>query len=320
VSLSVVIVTYRSDRCIEAALASVRSQLPGEEIVVVDNASDDETRAIVRSFGGVRLIAHEENVGFGRACNTGARHATGTRVLFVNPDVRIVSADPAELSGSGPNGFGLLGGYLAADPGSVPEDSLRGERHWLHDYVGQTLGLLRPREWHRSLGSGGANRPWIPGALLLVDKEEFLDLGGFDPRFFLYYEDKELSSRYRKANLPIRTSPTLVATHAVTGSSRGDDLRIDLLGWRFLAWIEYLHISEGPRSAGRAAMLTRATLRILSTVVGGLARAGLGSRAQRKDRQIKALLAFVHGRQADVEPGSLGTFCPDAVAHLRGQP
>ena len=144
-SLSVVIVTYRSDRCIEGALASVRSQLPEAEIVVVDNASDDETRTVVRDFGGVRLVEQEENVGFGRACNTGARHASGTRVLFVNPDVRIVSAEPAELARSGPNGFGLLGGYLAEDPGSVPEDSLRGERHWLHEYVGQTFGLLRPR-------------------------------------------------------------------------------------------------------------------------------------------------------------------------------
>ena len=145
-SLSVVIVTYRSDRCIEGALASVRSQLPRRR-----SSSSTMLRTTRRgqssaTFGGVRLVEQEENVGFGRACNTGARHATGTRVLFVNPDVRIVSAEPAELARSGPNGFGLLGGYLAEDPGSVPEDSLRGERHWLHEYVGQTFGLLRPRE------------------------------------------------------------------------------------------------------------------------------------------------------------------------------
>lgn len=314
------IVTYRSDRCIEAALASVRSQLSTAEIVVVDNASDDDTGAVVRSFGGVRLVEQEQNVGFGRACNAGARHATGTRVLFVNPDVRIVSADQAELSRPSPNGFGLVGGYVATDPASTPEDSLRGERHWLHDYVSQTFGLLRPKEWHRSLSSGRINRPWVPGALLLVDKEEFLSLGGFDPRFFLYYEDKELSARYRRANLPVRTTPTLVGIHAVSASSRGDDLRIDLLGWRFLAWIEYLHISNGPRTARRAVILTRATLRILSTVLGGMARAGLGSRAKRKDRQVKALLRFVDGRRADVESGWLGTFCPDATAHLRGKP
>ncbi len=312
------IVTYRSDRCIEGALASVRAQLPEAEIVAVDNASDDDTRAIVRSFGGVRLVEQEENVGFGRACNAGARHASGTRVLFVNPDVRIVSADPAELDRSTPTGFGLLGGYLGADRDSVLEDSLRGERHWLQEYVGQTFGLLRPREWGPGRSSGAARRSWIPGALLLVDKEEFLGLGGFDPRFFLYYEDKELSARYRKANLPIRTSPSLVATHAVSGSSHGDDLRIDLLGWRFLAWIQYLHISHGPRTARRAAMLTRTTWRFLGALLGGLARTGLGSRAERKDRQIKALLTFVDDCQADMESGSLGTFCPDAAAHLRG--
>jgi GT2 family glycosyltransferase len=164
------------------------------------------------------------------------------------------------------------------------------------------------------------NRPWIPGALVVVDKEEFLGLGGFDPRFFLYYEDRELSARYRNANLPIRTSRTLVATHAVSGSSRGDDLRIDLLGWRFLAWIEYLHISSGPRTARRAAMVSRATLRILSTLVGGLARARSSSRARRKDRQIKALLTFIDGHRAGVETCTPGAFCPDAAAHLRGHP
>jgi GT2 family glycosyltransferase len=231
-----------------------------------------------------------------------------------------VSAGLGELSGSGPNGFGLLGGYLAADPGSVPEDSLRAERHWLHDYMGQTFGLLRLKEWRHTRSSGMVNRPWIPGALLVVDKEEFMGLGGFDPRFFLYYEDRELSARYRDANLPIRTSRTLVATHAVSGSSRGDDLRIDLLGWRFLAWIEYLHISSGPRTARRAATVTRATLRILSTVVGGLARAHPGSRARRKDRQIKALLTFIDGHRAGVDACTPGAFCPDAAAHLRGHP
>jgi GT2 family glycosyltransferase len=319
-SLSVVIVTYRSDRCIEAALTSVRSQLSAAEIIVVDNASDDGTRAIVRSFGGVRLVEHEGNVGFGRACNAGARQAAGTRVLFVNPDVRIVSADQAELSRPCPNGFGLVGGYLAADPASTPENSLRGERHWLHDYVSQTFGLLRPKEWRPSRGSSRVNRPWIPGALLVVDKGEFLGLGGFDPRFFLYYEDKELSARYRKAKLPVRTSPTLVGTHAVSGSSRGDDLRIDLLGWRLLAWIEYLHISEGPRAARRAAMLTRATWRLLSTVLGVLARAGLGARTKRKDQQVKALLAFVDDSRVGMDSGSLGAFCPEAATHLRGNP
>jgi hypothetical protein len=106
----------------------------------------------------------------------------------------------------------------------------------------------------------------------------------------------------------------------VSGSSRGDDLRIDLLGWRFLAWIEYLHISEGPRTARRAAKLTRATLGALSTVLGGMARARLGSRTRRKHQQINALLTFIDGRPSDVGSGSLGAFCPDAAVHLRGNP
>ena len=159
----------------------------------------------------------------------------GTRVLFVNPDVRIVSADPAELARASPNGFGLLGGYLAEDPGSVPEDSLRGERHWLHDYVGQTFGLLRPREWRPGRVRARRTVPGSQARSCWSTRRSFSAWAASTPGSSCYYEDQELSARYRKANLPIRTSPTLVATHAVSGSSRGDDLRIDLLGWRFLA-------------------------------------------------------------------------------------
>lgn len=320
-SLSVVIVTYRSDRCIEGALSSVRSRLPEAEILVVDNASDDETRAIVHAFGGVRLVEQEENVGFGRACNAGIRHAGGTRVLFVNPDVRILSADPEELSLPGPDGFGLLGGYVAADADSVPEDGLQGERHWLHDYLSQTFGLLRPREWRGSRSSGGGDRCWLPGALLLVDKEEFLGLGGFDPRFFLYYEDKELALRYRRGGLPIRSTRTLVASHAGTASSHGDDLRIDLLGWRFLAWIQYLHISEGPRIARRAAALSRWTLGLLEALLTVLARLRVGGpRVRRKAVQVGALRAFLDAAPPGGEASARNGFCADAVAHLRRSP
>ena len=201
-SLSVVIVTYRSDRCIEGALASVRSQLPEAEIVVVDNASDDETRAVVRYFGGVRLVEQEQNVGFGRACNTGARHATGTRVLFVNPDVRIVSAEPAELARLWSERLRPVG-WL---PGGGSSLDSRGQPSRRAPLAARVRGPdVRPAAAPRNGAPAGARAqrtaPGFPGALLLVDKEEFLGLGGFDPRFFLYYEDKELSARYRKSQL-----------------------------------------------------------------------------------------------------------------------
>src|SRR5215204_6601702 len=93
-SISAVVVTYNSAACVGGCIASVQGLLPSAEIVVVDNASDDQTTDVVRSSAPrARLIESGENVGFGRACNIGAEAANGSHVLFLNPDVLVLGAD-----------------------------------------------------------------------------------------------------------------------------------------------------------------------------------------------------------------------------------
>src|SRR5829696_1255573 len=86
--ISAVVVTHDSGACVAACLASLRDALPRAEIVVVDNRSRDETLRVVRATAPqARVIANTDNLGFGRACNTGAAAARGSHVLFLNPDV-----------------------------------------------------------------------------------------------------------------------------------------------------------------------------------------------------------------------------------------
>src|SRR5947209_12980267 len=97
VDLSVVIVTYQSAGCIAGCLASVGDHLPGCEAIVVDNASTDGSPDVATRFRGVHAIRLTDNIGFGRACNLGATAATRSHILFLNPDVTLVSAHTAEL-------------------------------------------------------------------------------------------------------------------------------------------------------------------------------------------------------------------------------
>ncbi len=95
--ISVVIVTYNSEACVGACIDSLAASLPDAEILVVDNASTDASRAAAARHGAT-VVELPENVGFGRACNVGARRATREHVLFLNPDVTIRAVDAGELA------------------------------------------------------------------------------------------------------------------------------------------------------------------------------------------------------------------------------
>src|SRR4029077_21272933 len=81
----------------------------------------------------------------------------------------------------------------------------RTQRPWRVELLSHVLGPLRPRELPALPRPVVRRDHWWPaGALVCVERQEFLRLGGFDPRFFLYYEDMDLARRYRSAGLPIR--------------------------------------------------------------------------------------------------------------------
>ena len=144
--------------------------------------------------------------------------------------------------------------------------------------------------------------------MLLAARDEFLGLGGFDPRFFLYYEDRDLSHRYRNAGLPIATTDALRGTHLGTGSSADDGLRVTPMAWSLLGWIQYVAIHDGDRQARRAARTAVSTLRGLELLLRAPATLGW-DRAGRKRGQLRELLMTLHER-AHAGPAE---FCPDAV-------
>lgn len=304
--ISAVVVTYDSAACVGRCIASVRTALPNAELIVVDNGSQDETTRAARAAApNVRLIESGENVGFGRACNVGAEAARGSHVLFLNPDVVVTAIHRDELNQVlAKRPFGLVAPALEGEG-----DRRRAENSWAGEYVAHTLETFRPREWRRpARHQRTMSAAWVSGAMLLVSRKEFLELGGFDPRFFLYYEDRDLSRRYRNANLPVRTTEAVLGRHAAGTSSASDGLRAGPMAWSLLGWIQYICIHDDERTAWRAARTTLTTLRILRLAVHALA-ALRWPRARRKARQLDELLRLLaeHGRGADTR------FCPDAL-------
>jgi N-acetylglucosaminyl-diphospho-decaprenol L-rhamnosyltransferase len=296
--ISAVVVTYESASCVGTCLDSLRKHLPDAEIVVVDNASNDGSAEVARARGA-RVIELPRNVGFGQGCNSGVAAATGEHVIFVNPDVTLISVaqDALEpLLVTRP--FGLVPGKLVDDNGVLRRERRLREPSQLSDLIRHTVGMLRPRGLRLPLRPSRESADgWASAALLLVARDEFERLGGFDPRFFLYYEDRDLCARYRAERLPLRVTDAVVGVHQGGRSSEGDPLRIEPLGWAFLSWLEYVSIHRGERAAHVRAAAAWRMLQMMETVLSaGASLAPRADRLGRKRRQIEALMDFLHER------------------------
>jgi GT2 family glycosyltransferase len=294
--LTVVIVTYNSSECLARCLRSVADHLPGAQVLVVDNGSADASVAIARGFAPqVEIIEVGANVGFGRACNLGAQRAAGTQLLFLNPDVKIVSARPESLAALAQTvPYGLVVPLLAGDPGVQPAHQLYRLRHWLALEFRQLWAPLLPREWQRPRRVvEDPARAWAQAAMLLARRDEFLELGGFDERYFLYSEDLDLCRRYRTRGLEFRTTAALAGIHVGGASSSAVAGSPGVpAGWALLGLLEYVARWYGEVSAIRAARIMLATFRLQIGSLSLAAAAG-STRAQRKLPEIKSVDRFL---------------------------
>lgn len=215
-ALSIILVNYNDRRHLEACLSSVLKTashlLP--EIIVVDNASTDGSRAwLAGAFPSVRMIANPENVGFSRANNLGARESRGDFLLFLNTDTVV------------PEGAldGLLT-KLASDPSicAVGPALLHGGRAFQVSF-GRRVSFAA-QFWQKlvlnpyfkvRMKRGGKDRSvgWLSAACLLCRRTAFEQIGGFDENFFIYFEDIDLCYRLRKAGWRLVHVPAVHVFH-----------------------------------------------------------------------------------------------------------
>lgn len=191
-AVSVIVVTYNSAHCVGHALAAAP---PAAELIVVDNASSDDTIEQARKFP-CRLIANDRNRGFGAACNQGAQIAAAEFLLFLNPDAVLA-----------PNAVELLLGAAANRPDAVAF----GPRHELAE--GQVA-----KGAERKSPPGNHEVLFLSGAALLCRKSAFAKVGGFDERFFLYFEDQDLCLRLAKLGPLIEVGEAVVYHHPGRGA------------------------------------------------------------------------------------------------------
>ncbi|MGD0021059.1 MAG: glycosyltransferase family 2 protein [Smithellaceae bacterium] len=191
--VSIIIVSYNTARLIADCLASLEASRGAEkEIFVVDNASADNCIELITTrFPAVKIIANQENKGFGPANNRALKDCRGRYVVFLNPDATV---EPDTLRKAisymeANQQIGLAGAKILNPDGSLqPSVSYKypGEKFATDAIVGLPGDIA-----------------CVLGAFMIARKELIKEIGGFDEDFFLYGEDQDLCRRIRKTGFSI---------------------------------------------------------------------------------------------------------------------
>lgn len=203
-------------------LRLIVSQLPGSEIILIDDASPPETIRYLLGIAGqdTQLFFNSKNLGFGGACNAAAARAKGDLIFFLNSDLELTIEDSwwfeiAEHFYNGRGNVGLLGSvHVEYGSGKVNHIGIDLNLHGDLVHVISDDSIKSVRDCFA-----------VSGALIAVERVSFSDLGGFDHSFINGCEDVDLCFRYRQIGKSVQVNRKSVLTHHLSKSRGFDRLR-----------------------------------------------------------------------------------------------
>lgn len=247
--VSVIVVSYNTRDVLRQCVLSVLAESHGTalEIIVIDNGSSDGSPEMIQAeFPQILLLRSEVNLGFGAANNLALQRAQGRYFVLLNSDafftpgalgraIRHMDEEPA---------CGLAGACLIGRDGSLQPSS-----RCFHGLLQDALvlsGLAARYPKSRFFGRfdrtwADAHEPaqvdWVPGAFSIVRPEALRQVGGFDPAFFLYYEEVDLCLRLKRAGFAVWYWPDVVVVHLGGESSRSrTDLELSPQATQVVLW------------------------------------------------------------------------------------
>ncbi len=271
ISVSVIVVSYNTSAVLRDCLLSLRREAPPDaEIIVVDNASDDGSPAMVQAeFPEVVVIETGRNLGFAGANNRGLAVSRGRRLLLLNSDTVVL-----------PGALEAMAAFLDTNPktGAVGCRLLNLDGS-LQKSAYKFPSPARALAENLLLTAAFPNHPWVGdfrawphdrvrdvdfviGAALMVRREVLDTVGGLDEGFFMYAEETDWCRRMREAGWATTFLPHASVVHLGGGSSRAMPLRQFVESNR--SALRYIRKHHGPVGEGlyRAAMLLGAGVRL----------------------------------------------------------
>lgn len=223
IELSIIVISYNTKKitqnCLESIETSLEQSSLSYEIILVDNASTDQSDKIISNF---RLIRNSANLGFAKANNQGVKEAKGNYILFLNSDIVVLDNAIEKLLifyKQNEITIQFLGGKLLNKDNS-PQPSC-GPFYSLPVVFGALF--LKGDYWGLTRYSPDAVQEvdWVSGACILTKKEYFQSIGGFDQQIFMYMDEIDLLYRAKKKGCRVFFYPEAEFIHLGSASSGG---------------------------------------------------------------------------------------------------
>jgi N-acetylglucosaminyl-diphospho-decaprenol L-rhamnosyltransferase len=291
-TIDVLIVGFRNAATIERAISSL--ELIGNDVTVAvhDNSPEGETLGVAleacRRMGYPSRAEHcPSNCGYGRGLNSLAAGSRADTLLILNPDACITRWSLREL----PSGRAIVGPRVVG-PDGRPVVSWGPPRTVVEDALLKLPLVSRVNRRRLSRMEQAPRLGFLSGVAMLVPRAFFEELGGFDPGYFLYYEDVDLGARAVAAGGTLTVSPDWSVAHVEGHSWRQQ--RYEQLRQEYLAGRRYFG-GRGHARAYDAVCTVNATLR--------WAAHGTGSQASVAASEYRRLLSEITASRRDVADG-----------------
>ncbi len=246
---SIVVVTWQSAGHLAALVASMNRHLASDpELVVVDNASDDDPEEAARAWRGPTSFTRlERNAGYGAAANAGAKAASSGALVLLNPDTELTDDGLGKLAALGVERRALAGPRIL-NPDGTAQPSASGPPVGPWPWIRAAIpGAVQPAALRARTEPWRLERTvrvaWLTGACVAGSRDVLLSLGPFDPGIEMYSEDMDLGLRAAAAGIPSLFCPDVCRVIHLGGASAA------------------LRYPEGPQreaAANRRAVLRRA--------------------------------------------------------------
>jgi GT2 family glycosyltransferase len=216
-TLSIISVNYHCEELLYECIKAVYQDLKIDfEYIVVDNNSNGDFAKIEKDFPKVKIIYAESNKGFGSACNEGAKSAVGDLLLFLNPDTKVFAGSIQNMSDifQKYRTIGICGGCLVNQHHQVQKFQF-GD---LPTFWG-ILTKQSDKKWNvppKDLVLCG----WVSGGSMMISRKVWDVVGGFDERFFMYFEDIDLCRRVSEAGYKVMWNQKAKIFHKEGGTQK----------------------------------------------------------------------------------------------------
>lgn len=238
--ISIVIVNFHTYKELTECLESIRKNKISHEIIVIDNEYiESEYNKIKAEFSNsnTQIFPECENLGFPTAANKGAEYTKGDFILFLNPDV-VLEEDSLEKAFEfyKMNKVGILGCQQISEDNRI-QLSFGRFPNFFREFQWKKLWKLRSKNYQKFLTkvkkyiSSPTPVDWVSGSFLLISKDIYNSVDGFNKDFFIYYEDIDLCKRVKSAGYNVIYNPEIKFKH-YHGKSAATDPKLSSKEYR----------------------------------------------------------------------------------------